>query len=118
MKRLLESGHTLHRPLLRKIVGYLADFVKGAGLVRFRKYVKPILTFIRKCVGVAETELDRMLYSFGIASVVYDAEDYEGGTNAREHTVEFQDQDISRRDSTTSEEGSTPAPIESPKTMH
>ena len=102
MKRLLESGHTLHRPLLRKVVGFLADFVKGAGLVRFNKYVKPILTFIRKCVGVGETELDRMVYSFGIENVVYEIERSEVDDRIQKGSGDIQDAVMSSRSSITS----------------
>lgn len=76
-KVLLEGGQTLHRPLLRKIIEHLSDFVNKCNVVRYNKYLLHILTFIRQCVGVSALELTQMADIFGILPVVYTSEAIE-----------------------------------------
>ncbi len=72
MKQLLESGTYLHRPMLAGVVQHIADFVHGCGLVRHNRHILPIVTFIRKCVGVSDDEFRAMLDEHGIRIVVFD----------------------------------------------
>ncbi|GMH43887.1 hypothetical protein BSKO_11821 [Bryopsis sp. KO-2023] len=83
VKVLLESGHTLHRPLLRKVLEYISDFIIGCGLAHYNRYLTHILTFIRKCVGVSELEVMQMSDAFSVLHIIYTAEEIQQFNNSR-----------------------------------
>ncbi|KAI8464816.1 MAG: hypothetical protein J3K34DRAFT_525862 [Monoraphidium minutum] len=71
-KELLEEGVLLHRPLLQQLVDAAAAFVRDCGLVRYNRFSLPLLTFVRKCVGVGADEFDAMAGAAGLRAVLYD----------------------------------------------
>lgn len=71
VKSLLEAGVYLHRPMLVSVVEHMAEFTKGAGLVRYNKFVLAILTFICKCVGLDVSDLEEVVEQCGVVLVVY-----------------------------------------------
>lgn len=73
-KKLLEKGTTLVRTLLVGMVEELQSWAKSSGLRNYNPCTLPILTFVRKCVGVDETDLQRLLVDRGLAELVYGAE--------------------------------------------
>lgn len=75
VKDLLESGHTLHAPLLQKLVSQFAQFVVGAGMLRYSYWLLPIFTFIRKCCGVSDATLENLLIHALIDKLVYSPPD-------------------------------------------
>eukprot|EP00878_Enallax_costatus_P019255 GHUV01020310.1.p1 GENE.GHUV01020310.1~~GHUV01020310.1.p1 ORF type:complete len:781 (+),score=290.42 GHUV01020310.1:1618-3960(+) len=72
VKALLEGGTFLQPPLLQQVVDKTADFVKSCGLVRYNRFALPLLTFIRKCVGVSAADLQAMAAAAGISKVLYE----------------------------------------------
>lgn len=72
MKALLEGGTFLQPPLLQQVVEKVADFVKSCGLVRYNRFALPLLSFIRKCVGVSQLELESMANTAGISEVLFE----------------------------------------------
>ena len=70
-KELLEGGYTLHSPLLATLITKFSAFVNGAGLRSYNFFLLPIFTFIRKCCGVPQAELDGYLRKGGILGLVY-----------------------------------------------
>lgn len=71
-KELLEDGVLLHRPLLQQLVAAAASFVTDCGLVRYNRFALPLLTFVRKCVGIGPEEFDAMAEAAGLQPVLYD----------------------------------------------
>jgi hypothetical protein len=72
VKALLEGGTFLQPPLLQQLVDRLADFVRSCGLLRYNRFALPLLSFIRKCVGVGQVELESMAAAAGISAVLFE----------------------------------------------
>ena len=71
VKALLESGVFLNRSMLHSVVDHIAKFTSGTGLQRYNKYSLSIFTFIAKCVGVPDAELDDLFVELDVCMVVY-----------------------------------------------
>ncbi|KXZ44766.1 hypothetical protein GPECTOR_62g881 [Gonium pectorale] len=71
VKSLLEAGVYLHRPMLVAVVEHVASFAKGAGMMRYNKYLLAVLTFITKCVGLDVADLEEVVEQHGVSLVVY-----------------------------------------------
>lgn len=54
-----------------QVLEHVANFVKDCGLLRYNRYTLPILTFVRKCVGVTEDEFLVMVTEAGIKPVLH-----------------------------------------------
>jgi hypothetical protein len=72
VKALLEGGNFLQPPLLQQLMQRLADFVVSCGLLRYNRFALPLLSFIRKCVGVGQVELEGMAAAAGISPVLFE----------------------------------------------
>lgn len=71
VKSLLEAGLFLHSPMLAGVLEHVATFTKSCGLMRFNKYILAVLTFVAKCVGHNDSDLESMVDAHGICIVVY-----------------------------------------------
>jgi hypothetical protein len=71
VKDLLESGHTLHGPLFGALVSRVAAVVAATGMTRYNFFLLPIFTFVRKCCGVGQADLDAALARSGLTPLVY-----------------------------------------------
>lgn len=74
VKSLLEAGTYLHRPMLQAVLEHIASFSKGTGTMRYNKYLLAVLTFITRCVGLDEADLEAIVEGLGLVMVVYGAE--------------------------------------------
>ena len=75
VRDLLESGTSLHKSLLGLVLDHVTAFVKGAGLVRFNRFLLPILTFVSRCSGVSDLDFEELVASHGIQIVIYGTAD-------------------------------------------
>lgn len=57
--------------MLAGVLEHVATFTKSCGLMRFNKYILAVLTFVAKCVGHNDAELETMVDAHGICIVVY-----------------------------------------------
>ncbi|GFR52887.1 hypothetical protein Agub_g15520 [Astrephomene gubernaculifera] len=71
VKSLLEAGVYLHRPMLVAVVEHVAAFARGAGMMRYNKYLLAVLTFVAKCVGLDVGDLEEVVEQHGVSMVVY-----------------------------------------------
>ncbi|GIL53847.1 hypothetical protein Vafri_9480 [Volvox africanus] len=71
VKLLLEAGVYLHKPMLVAVLEHVAAFAKGAGMMRYNKYLLAVLTFITKCVGLDVADLEEAVEQQGVSMVVY-----------------------------------------------
>ena len=71
VKDLLEAGHTLHAPLCATAIAKTARFVHSTGMLRYNYFLLPIFTFVRKCCGVSQADLDAALEKHHLLSLVY-----------------------------------------------
>ena len=74
VKTLLEKGTTLVPILLTGVVDALNEWAKTSGLYQYNPCILPILTFLRKCIGVDEDELQKMLVNRGLEELVFGEE--------------------------------------------
>eukprot|EP00892_Ulva_mutabilis_P006737 jgi/Ulvmu1/4435/UM002_0160.1 len=70
VKELLESGHTLHKPLLYNLLERFATFVHSVGMTKPNMYLLPMFTFIQRCCGVSDTALEQMLMKHGLCQIL------------------------------------------------
>ena len=71
VKELLESGLTLHAPLLTAIVTKFGAFVASIGMRRYNFFLLPIFTFIRKCCGATQEDLEHLLDRHKLDALVF-----------------------------------------------
>lgn len=71
VKTLLETGHTLHRPLVTALVQRFAEFAHGVGLDQYNEFLLPVFTFIQKCCGMNESGLHQMLKAHKLEKIIY-----------------------------------------------
>ncbi|GLC47400.1 hypothetical protein PLESTM_002068900 [Pleodorina starrii] len=71
VKSLLEAGVYLHKPMLVAVLEHVAAFAKGAGMMRYNRYLLAVLTFITKCVGLDVADLEEVVEQQGVSIVVY-----------------------------------------------
>ena len=71
VKTLLEKGTTLVPTLLVGVVDALDTWAKTSGLYHYNQCILPILTFIRKCTGGDEDELQKMIIKRGLGELVF-----------------------------------------------
>lgn len=71
VRDLLESGSMLHKSLLNLVIDHVASFAKGAGLIRYNRFLLTILTFIAKCSGASDFDLEDIVAHHGIQIMVY-----------------------------------------------
>ena len=67
----LESGTALNKGLLALVIEHVASFTKAAGLMRFNRFLLPILSFVARSSGVSELEFEDHVASHGIQIVIY-----------------------------------------------
>lgn len=70
VKQLLESGHTLHRPLVTALVQRFAELAHGVGLDQHNEFLLPIFTFVQKCCGMPEAGLQQLLKTHKLEKIV------------------------------------------------
>lgn len=73
VRDLLESGVVLHKSLLTAVSEHVATFTKSTGLLRHNRFILSVLTYIAKCTGVSEMDLEDVVAGLGIQIVVYGA---------------------------------------------
>ena len=71
VKDLLEAGHTLHSPLFNALVSRFSAFVHSTGMLRYNYFLLPIFTFVRKCCGLPQADMDAALERHRLAGLVY-----------------------------------------------
>eukprot|EP00873_Tetraselmis_striata_P040367 jgi/Tetstr1/460631/TSEL_005828.t1 len=71
VKELLEKGLTLSRHLMAAVVEGLAHWANHSGMQAHNLCVLPILTFIRKCVGVDVEDMQKLVFNYSLGGLVY-----------------------------------------------
>lgn len=71
VKDLLEAGHTLHAPLFSALVSRFGAFVHSTGMLRYNYYLLPIFTFVRKCCGLTQGDMDAALERHKLVGLVH-----------------------------------------------
>jgi hypothetical protein len=71
VKELLESGHTLHYPLLAALTAKFGAFIASIGYKHYNFFLLPIFTFIRKCCGATDADLEHQLEVHKLQHLVY-----------------------------------------------
>lgn len=71
VKELLEKGLTLSRHLMAAVVEGLAYWANNSGMQQYNLCVLPILTFIRKCVGVDVEDMQKLVFNYHLGTLVY-----------------------------------------------
>lgn len=79
-KDLLEEGQTLHRPLLRKLMEHVSEFVHCCNIAKYNPYLLHIFTFVARCVGINQAELKQMSSIFNLVTVMYVSEERHRST--------------------------------------
>lgn len=62
---------TLHAPLLTAVVTKFAAFVASVGMRQYNFFLLPIFTFIRKCCGATQDDLEHLLDRHALAALVF-----------------------------------------------
>lgn len=71
VKDLLESGHTLHLPLMNTLLDRFAAFVQSVSMTKPNAYLLPIFTFVQKCCGISDAALQRLLERYKLSRLVF-----------------------------------------------
>jgi len=65
------------KPPPRQVTEHVARFLKECGLLRHNRFLLPIFTFIRMCVGASEAELMDLIRPLGMLPVLFSEEQLE-----------------------------------------
>lgn len=57
-----------------QVLDHISKFLKECGLIRYNRYLLPIVSFIRMCVGMSEEDYEELIRGMGLLEVLYTAE--------------------------------------------